>query len=321
MPDDVLAAAGGLAPVDGCGWPRAAILSEYTRILPGGSSVPVREVQASQITETVARLAVEATHFLPEDVEGAIRAARQTEKSPLGVQIIDEIIENAEIARTRMLPLCQDTGSAVVYVEIGQDVHVTGGFIADAINEGIRKGYTGGFLRKSMAAKPFSARINTGDNTPGIIHTEIVPGDGLRILFMPKGGGCENMSRYQNFLPGMGKQAVIDFVCETVDMSGGNPCPPLVIGVGIGGTAEKAMTMAKHSLFRKIGSHSEDPEVAALEDELLEAVNALGVGPQAVGGTTTALDIFVETFPTHITALPVAVNVQCHSARTKEAVI
>lgn len=283
--------------------------------------MPVREVQASQITETVARLAVEATHFLPEDVEGAIRAARQTEQSPLGVQIIDEILENAEIARTRMLPLCQDTGSAVVYVEIGQDVHVTGGFIADAINEGIRKGYTEGFLRKSMAAKPFSARTNTGDNTPGIIHTEMVSGDSLRILFMPKGGGCENMSRYQNFLPGMGKQAVIDFVCETVDMSGGNPCPPLVIGVGIGGTAEKAMTMAKHSLFRKIGSRSEDPEVAALEDELLDAVNALGVGPQAVGGTTTALDIFVETFPTHITALPVAVNIQCHSARTKEAII
>ncbi len=283
--------------------------------------MPVREVQASQITETVARLAVEATHFLPEDVEGAIRAARQTEKSPLGVQIIDEILENAEIARTRMLPLCQDTGSAVVYVEIGQDVHITAGFIVDAINDGIRKGYTEGFLRKSMAAKPFSARTNTGDNTPGIIHTEIVPGDSVRILFMPKGGGCENMSRYQNFLPGMGKQAVIDFVCETVDMSGGNPCPPLVIGVGIGGTAEKAMTMAKHSLFRKIGSRSEDPEVAALEDELFDAVNALGVGPQAVGGTTTALDIFVETFPTHITAFPVAVNVQCHSARTKEAII
>jgi len=283
--------------------------------------VPVREVQASQITETVARLAIEATHFLPEDVEGAIRAARQTEKSPLGVQIIDEILENAEIARTRMLPLCQDTGSAVVYVEIGQDVHVSGGLITDAINAGIRKGYADGFLRKSIAAKPFSARTNTGDNTPGIIHTEIVAGEGVRILFMPKGGGCENMSRYQNFLPGAGKQAVIDFVCETVDISGGNPCPPLVIGVGIGGTAEKAMTMAKHSLFRKIGSRSEDPEVATLEDELFDAVNALGVGPQAVGGTTTALDIFVETFATHITALPVAVNIQCHSARTKEAVI
>jgi fumarate hydratase subunit alpha len=281
----------------------------------------MREITADQITETVARLAVEATHFLPEDVEGAIRQARQTERNPLGVQIIDEILENAEIARTRMLPLCQDTGSAVVMVEVGQDVHITGAYLTDAINEGIRRGYGEGYLRKSIAARPFSARTNTGDNTPGIIHTDIVPGDKVQISFMPKGGGCENMSRYQNFLPGMGKQAVIDFVCETVDMSGGNPCPPLVIGVGIGGTAEKAMTMAKHSLFRKIGDRNADDEVAQLEAELLDAVNALGVGPQAVGGSTTALDVFVETYPTHITALPVAVNVQCHSARTKQAVI
>lgn len=250
----------------------------------------MREIEASQITEAVARLAIEATHFLPEDVEIAIRGARQTEKSPLAVQIIDEILESAEVARTRMLPLCQDTGQSVVHVEIGQDVQIAGGYIIDAINEGIRKGYGEGYLRKSIAAQPFSVRKNTGDNTPGIIHTEIVPGDGLRLLFMPKGGGCENMSRYQNFLPGMGKKAVIDFVCETVDLSGGNPCPPLVIGVGVGGTAEKAMTMAKHSLFRKIGSRHRDPEVAELEDELLEAVNALGVGPQAVGGSTTALD-------------------------------
>ena len=281
----------------------------------------MREINADQITETVARLAVEATHFLPEDVEGAIRQARQTERNPLGVQIIDEILENAEIARTRMLPLCQDTGTAVVMVEVGQDVHITGAYLIDAINEGIRRGYGEGYLRKSIAARPFSARTNTGDNTPGVIHADIVPGDKIHISFMPKGGGCENMSRYQNFLPGMGKQAVIDFVCETVDMSGGNPCPPLVIGVGIGGTAEKAMTMAKHSLFRKIGERSVDDEVAQLEAELLDAVNGLGVGPQAVGGSTTALDVFVETHPTHITALPVAVNVQCHSARTKQAVI
>jgi fumarate hydratase subunit alpha len=283
--------------------------------------VTIREIPASVITETVARLAVEATHFLPEDVENAIRSAKQTEKSPLAVQIIDEILENAEIARTRMLPLCQDTGTAVVIAEIGQDVHVAGGFIIDAINEGIRQGYGEGYLRKSIAAQPFSARKNTGDNTPGVIHTEIVPGDTIHLYFMPKGGGCENMSRYQNFLPGMGKKAVLDFVCETVDMSGGNPCPPLVIGVGIGGTAEKAMMMAKHTLFRPIGSRHDDPEVAALEDELLDAVNALGVGPQAVGGSTTALDVFVDTYPTHITALPVAVNIQCHSARTKQAVI
>ncbi|MEX2081627.1 MAG: fumarate hydratase [Dehalococcoidia bacterium] len=281
----------------------------------------MREVAAAEITETIARLAVEAAHYLPADVEGAIRGARATERSPLAIQIIDEILENAEIARTRMLPLCQDTGTAVVHVELGQDVHITGGYLADAINQGIRKGYGEGYLRNSIASHPFSTRQNTGDNTPGVIHTEIVPGDRLHLFFMPKGGGCENMSRYQNFLPGMGKQAVLDFVCETVDMSGGNPCPPLVIGVGIGGTAEKAMTIAKHSLFREIGSRHPDSEVAVLEDELLEAVNALGVGPQAVGGSTTALDVFVETYATHITALPVAVNIQCHSARTKQAVL
>ncbi len=281
----------------------------------------MREVPAELITETVARLAIEATHFLPEDVEDAIRAARRTERSPLAVQIIDEILENAQVARERMLPLCQDTGTAVVILEIGQDVHITGGYVIDAVNEGIRRGYREGYLRKSIAARPFSARVNTGDNTPGVIHTEIVPGDRVKVMFMPKGGGCENMSRYQNFLPGMGKQAIIDFVCETVDISGGNPCPPLVIGVGVGGTAEKAMSMAKHALFRKIGERNPDPEVAELEQELLQAVNELGVGPQAVGGTTTALDVFVETFPTHITALPVAVNIQCHSARTKQAVI
>lgn len=281
----------------------------------------LREIDVAQVTETVARLAIEAAHFLPEDVETAIRQAREKERSPLAVQILDEILENAEVARRRMLPLCQDTGTAVVYLEIGQDVHFVGGFLIDAVNEGVRRGYTEGYLRKSIVSRPFSARTNTGDNTPAVIHTEIVPGDRVRIRFMPKGGGCENMSRYQNFLPGMGKRAIIDFVCETVDISGGNPCPPLVIGVGIGGTAEKAMTMAKHALFRKVGERHPDPEVADLERELLEAVNALGVGPQAVGGTTTALDVFVETFPTHITALPVAVNIQCHSARTKEAIL
>jgi len=281
----------------------------------------MREIPVSLVTEAVARLAVEATHFLPEDVENAIRAARATERSPLAVQIIDEILENAEVARTKMLPLCQDTGTAVVYLEVGQDVHFTGGDLIDAVNEGVRRGYQEGYLRKSIVERPFSARKNTGDNPPAVIHTEIVPGDQVRIRFMPKGGGCENMSRYQNFLPGMGKRAIIDFVCETVDISGGNPCPPLIIGVGVGGTAEKAMTMAKHALFRKIGERHPDPEVAELERELLEAVNALGVGPQAVGGTTTALDVFVEVFPTHITALPVAVNIQCHSARTKEAVL
>ncbi len=281
----------------------------------------MRIIEASAITEAVARLAVEAAHFLPEDVEDAIRAARETERSPLGAQIIDEILENAEVARARMLPLCQDTGTAVVHVELGQDVHVTGGYLLDAINAGVEQGYGEGYLRTSIVENPLGDRKNTGTNTPAVIHTEITRGDGLRIGFMPKGGGCENMSRYQNFLPGAGREAVIDFVCETVDRSGGNPCPPLIVGVGVGGTAEKAMTIAKQSLFRTIGARHQNAETAALEGELLEAVNALGVGPQAVGGATTALDVFVETFPTHIASLPVAVNLQCHSARVKHAVL
>ncbi|MCH2656041.1 MAG: fumarate hydratase [Dehalococcoidia bacterium] len=281
----------------------------------------MKEINVEDITAAVAQLAIEATHFLPEDVEGAIRSAKTTEQSPIGIQIIDEILENAEIARTKMLPLCQDTGTAVVHVEIGQNVHITGGYLLDAINAGVEKGYDDGYLRKSIVSQPLSKRTNTKTNTPAVIHTDIVTGENLKIMFMPKGGGCENMSRYQNFLPGAGTSAVTDFVCETVDLSGGNPCPPLLIGVGVGGTAEKAMTMAKHSLFRKVGEHNPDPEIATLEEEILEAVNALGVGPQAVGGNTTALSVFVETYPTHITALPVAVNIQCHSARTKQVVL
>ncbi len=210
---------------------------------------------------------------------------------------------------------------AVVFAEWGQDCTLAGGTLQDAVDEGVRRAYKDNFLRKSIYLNPYKRAKNTGDNTPGVIHFEIVPGDELKLMFMPKGGGCENMSRYQNFLPGMGRKAVVDFVCETVDLAGGNPCPPLIIGVGIGGTAEKAMTIAKHALFRKVGSRNADPEVSELEDELIEAVNALGVGPQAVGGTTTALDVFVETHPTHITSLPVAVSMQCHSARTRQVVL
>ena len=199
----------------------------------------MKEINVDDITGAVAQLAIEATHFLPEDVEGAIRSAKTTEQSPIGIQIIDEILENAEIARTKMLPLCQDTGTAVVHVEIGQNVHITGGYLLDAINAGVEKGYDDGYLRKSIVSQPLSKRTNTKTSTPAVIHTDIVTGENLKIMFMPKGGGCENMSRYQNFLPGAGTSAVTDFVCETVDLSGGNPCPPLLIGVGVGGTAER----------------------------------------------------------------------------------
>jgi len=279
----------------------------------------VKEIHVSQITETVARLCQDATHNLPEDVVAALRRAERSEESPLARQVLIEILDNAELARREMLPLCQDTGTAVVFAEVGQDVHIVGGAFADAINAGVAKGYTEGYLRKSIVDKPFSARTNTQDNTPAVVHTEIVPGDGLKLAVMPKGGGCENMSRFAILLPGAGKEGITNFVLRAVEESGGNPCPPVIVGVGIGGTAEYSMTLAKKALTRRVGDQNPDPETAELEAELLEKVNALGLGPQAVGGRNTALAVHIETYPTHIAALPVAVNLQCHSARFKSA--
>jgi len=279
----------------------------------------VKEIHASQITETVARLCQDATHKLPEDVVAALRRAEATEESPLAKQVLIEILENAELAEPEMLPLCQDTGTAVVFVEVGQDVHIVGGALADAVNAGVAKGYTEGYLRKSIADKPFSTRTNTQDNTPAVIHAEIVPGDKLKLTVMPKGGGCENMSRFVMLLPGAGKEGITNFVLRAVEESGGNPCPPVIVGVGIGGTAEYSMMLAKKALTRRVDDPNPDPETAQFEAELLEKVNALGLGPQAVGGRNTALAVHVETYPTHITALPVAVNLQCHSARLKSA--
>jgi fumarate hydratase subunit alpha len=254
-------------------------------------------------------------------VENALRSAREAEPSPLGVQVLDQILENAEVARTRMIPLCQDTGVTVVMLELGQDAHVTGGYLYDAVAEGVRHGYREGYLRASIVERPFSARQNTRDNTPPVIHTELVPGDTLRIRVMPKGFGCENMSRFTMMLPGAGRDGIIDFVLRTVDESGGNPCPPVIVGVGIGGSADYSMWLAKKALTRPVGSAHPDSETAAFESELLGRVNALGLGPQAVGGRTTALAVHIESFPTHIASLPVAVNLQCHSARLKEAVL
>ena len=279
----------------------------------------MKEIHASQITETVARLCQDATHKLPEDVVAALRRAEATEESPLAKQVLIEILENAELAEPEMLPLCQDTGTAVVFVEVGQDVHIVGGALADAVNAGVAKGYTEGYLRKSIADKPFSTRTNTQDNTPAVIHAEIVPGDKLKLTVMPKGGGCENMSRFVMLLPGAGKEGITNFVLRAVEESGGNPCPPVIVGVGIGGTAEYSMMLAKKALTRRVDDPNPDPETAQFEAELLEKVNALGLGPQAVGGRNTALAVHVETYPTHITALPVAVNLQCHSARLKSA--
>ena len=281
----------------------------------------MRNITAAEITTTVARLCIEAAHYLPEDVEAALTGARARERSPLGVQIIDTILENAEIARTRMIPLCQDTGVTVVMVEVGQDCHISGGYLYDAITEGVRQGYRNGYLRASIVERPFSDRRNTTDNTPPVIHADVVPGDRVRIQVMPKGFGCENMSRFAMLLPGAGRTGIAEFVTQTVDEAGGNPCPPIIAGVGIGGSADYAMWLAKKALTRPVGSTHADPETADFEQELLARINALGIGPQAVGGMVTALAVHIETFPTHIASLPVAVNLQCHSARLKEAVL
>jgi fumarate hydratase subunit alpha len=281
----------------------------------------MREVHVNQIREKLAELCIEATHVLPEDVRTGLRQAEATEQAPLAKQILVELLDNFDIAEREMIPLCQDTGTTVVFVELGQDCHIVGGSLEEAIHEGVGSGYTKGFMRASIVANPLTSRTNTGNNTPAVIHYEVVPGDQIRFKVMPKGGGCENMSRYANFLPRAGKDAVIEFVLRTVEESGGNPCPPLIIGVGVGGTSEYAMSLAKKAVTRGVGSQSEDPEVASLEQEMLEKVNALGIGPQAVGGLNTALAVNILTYPTHITALPVGVNIQCHSARLKEAVL
>ena len=281
----------------------------------------MRDIQVSEITETVARLCQEANYYLPEDVLDALKKARQDEESPRAQGVLDIILQNSDIAQEKHIALCQDTGTTVLFLELGQEAHVSGGDLNDALAEGVRSGYKEGFLRNSIVRQPFSRRINTGDNTPPIVHTEIVSGDQLKITVMPKGGGCENMSRMAILRPGDGKQGVIDFALRTIEESGGNPCPPLIVGVGIGGSAEYVMYLAKKSLLRKVGEHNPDQEVAELEEELLERVNATGIGPQAWGGLTTALAVNIETYPTHITALPVGVNLQCHSARQKTAVI
>ena len=281
----------------------------------------MREVHVDQIRDTVRQLCQDATTLLPDDVLDALKRAREREESPLAQRVLDQILRNAELAGEELLPLCQDTGTAVIFLEAGQDLHIVGGALMDALSEGVAAGYTEGLLRASMVERPFSARVNTKNNTPPVVHTEIVPGDRLRIMVMPKGGGCENMARLEIMLPGAGKAGVTEFVLKAVEEAGGNPCPPVIVGVGIGGTAEHCAYLAKRALTRKVGEPNPDAETSEFESELLEKVNALGLGPQAVGGRTTALAVHIETYPTHITALPVAVNLQCHSARLKEAVL
>ncbi len=282
----------------------------------------MREIQASVIAETVARLAVEANHFLGEDVVAALKKARfEIEESPQGKDVLDQLLKNVEIAKEGAFPLCQDTGVAVVSIELGQDAHIVGGDLIPAIHEGVRKGYTDGYLRKSMVGQPFSARKNSKDNTPAMIHTEIVPGGQLKIIVMPKGGGCENMSALGMLKPADGRQGVLDFVTSVIDKAGSNPCPPTIVGVGIGGSADQAMWLAKKSLLRPVGQPNADEETAALEKDLLTRINNLGIGPMGLGGRVTSLAVHALVVPCHIASMPVGVNVQCHSARFKEAVL
>jgi len=281
----------------------------------------MREIEAKEVTRAVSRLFQEANLFLPDDVLACLKQARETEESSVGREVLDSILENAQISAKEKIPLCQDTGAAVVLLELGQEVHITGGDLYSAVNEGVRQGYNEGYLRKSMVRQPYSARLNTKDNTPAVIYTDIVPGDRLKITVMPKGGGAENMTRLGMLSPAAGRQGVIDLVVKAVSEAGSNPCPPVIVGIGIGGTAEKAMLLAKKALLRNIGEPNPDPEMTELEKEILQRVNNLGIGPMGYGGRITALAVHAEAFPAHIASLPVAVNLQCHSARHKETTL
>jgi len=279
-----------------------------------------REVSVDEVARTVARLCQEANYDLGGDVRERLRQALETEESPAGREILELLMQNADLAAAERVPMCQDTGLAVVFLDIGQEVSLVGGDLTEAVNEGVRRGYREGYLRKSMVEHPLR-RKNTGDNTPAVLHTRIVPGDRVRITVAPKGGGSENMSALAMLKPADGEEGVIDFVVGQVERAGPNPCPPVVVGVGIGGNFEMAALLAKRALLRPLGQYSEDPDNARLEREILRRANNLGIGPQGFGGRTTALWVSVETHPAHIVSLPVAVNLNCHAARHKEAVI
>ncbi len=280
----------------------------------------MREIAVEQIAHTVAKLCVEANYELPEDVRCALEQALEEEDWPAGKSVLRKLLENEAIARAQQVPICQDTGMACVFLEIGQEVHLTGGSLTEAVNAGVRRGYELGYLRKSVVRDPLR-RENTGDNTPAALTTEIVPGDRVKITVAPKGFGSENMSAIRMLKPSAGLDGVRDFILETVEAAGPNPCPPMVLGVGIGGTFDKAPLLAKKALLRPLDSHHPDPFYADLERELLDEINAMGIGPQGFGGRTTALGVNIETMPTHIAGLPCAVNVSCHVTRHKTEVI
>lgn len=274
----------------------------------------IRTVHVEEITKNIKEMCIEANHYLSEDMDAAMKQAVETEKAPLGKQILTQLQENLQIAAKDMIPICQDTGMAVIFLEIGQDVHFEGGSLEDAVNEGVRQGYVDGFLRKSVVKDPL-IRENTKDNTPAVIHTKIVQGDRVKIKVAPKGFGSENMSRVFMLKPAEGIEGVKHAVLTAVKDAGSNACPPMVVGVGIGGTFEKCALMAKEALTREVGSHSTIPYVRELEEELLSKINSLGIGPGGLGGTTTALAVNINTYPTHIAGLPVGVNICCHVNR------
>lgn len=279
----------------------------------------MRNLHVKEITEAVKGLCIDANYNLGQDVVESFREALKIEESPTGIAVIEQLLENARIARDEQVPMCQDTGTAVVFVELGQDVHIEGGMLLDAISEGVRQGYKEGYLRKSIC-DPFT-RKNTGDNTPAIIHLKLAPGDKLRITVAPKGGGSENMSKAVMLKPSDGIAGIKNLVTQMALEAGSNPCPPVIIGVGIGGNLETAALLAKKSLLRPIGSRNQDPEIAKLEDEIKTIVNDLGIGPQGFGGRVFALAVHIDKVPCHIASLPVAVNFNCHAARHKEIAI
>lgn len=277
----------------------------------------MKEIHVSQITDAIKKLCIDANYYITSDMKNVIGKAREEETWPIAQDILDKIIFNSEIAAKEDMPICQDTGMACVFVDLGQDVHIVGGSLEEAINDGVRRGYEEGYLRKSVVKDPID-RVNTKDNTPAVISYNVVPGDKLKLVVAPKGFGSENMSALKMLKPADGIEGVKDFILETVKKAGPNPCPPIVIGVGIGGTFDKVAGLAKRALIRSVEERNKNPYYEALELELLEKINKLGIGPQGFGGKTTALSVNIETYPTHIAGLPVAVNVNCHATRHAE---
>lgn len=274
----------------------------------------MREVHVSEVTALVRRLCMEANYHLPEDIQQSFVRGKEAEQSPLGKTIFDEMIRNCRLACDQEVPICQDTGTAVIFASVGQDVHLVGGAFEDAVNEGVRQGYTDGYLRKSIVSDPLR-RVNTNDNTPAVVHTRLVPGEEIEIIVAPKGGGSENMSALKMFTPAATRDQIVAYIADTVIAAGSNPCPPVIIGVGLGGTADKASELAKKALLRPVNVHSADEFYAEMERDILERVNKSGVGPQGLGGTVTALACAIEPYPTHIASLPCAISIGCHITR------